>query len=233
MSTSKLGRLLIVDDEIELMTALCETLTTQGYETTGLTSAEEALRVLQEQDFDVLLADLMMPAMDGIALLRAGLAIDPHLVGIIMTGQGTVQTAVEAMKVGAFDYVLKPFKLSALHPVLSRAMDMRRLQKENLQLRGTVAMYELSMAIAFTLDSHTILDKVADAALQQCQANKVSILLPTPEGDTLYVAAVRGDRREAILGERVPLDQGIAGCSARGRCSPTAASAAPLWISHR
>jgi signal transduction histidine kinase/DNA-binding response OmpR family regulator len=215
MSTSKLGRLLIVDDEIELMTALCETLTTQGYETTGLTSAEEALRVLQEQDFDVLLADLMMPAMDGIALLRAGLAIDPHLVGIIMTGQGTVQTAVEAMKVGAFDYVLKPFKLSALHPVLSRAMDMRRLQKENLQLRGTVAMYELSMAIAFTLDSHTILDKVADAALQQCQANKVSILLPTPEGDTLYVAAVRGDRREAILGERIPLDQGIAGWMAR------------------
>jgi signal transduction histidine kinase/FixJ family two-component response regulator len=215
MSTSKLGRLLIVDDEIELMTTLCETLTAQGYETTGLTSAEEALQVLQEQDYDVLMADLMMPAMDGIALLQAGLAIDPHLVGIIMTGQGTVQTAVEAMKVGAFDYVLKPFKLSALHPVLSRAMDMRRLQKENLQLRGTVAMYELSMAIAFTLDSHTILDKVADAALQQCQADKAAIMLPTPEGNALYVAAVRGDRREAILGERIPLDQGIAGWVAR------------------
>jgi CheY-like chemotaxis protein len=70
MSTSRLGRLLIVDDEIELMTALCETLTAQGYETTGLTSAEEALRVLQEQDFDVLLADLMMPAIDGITFHR-------------------------------------------------------------------------------------------------------------------------------------------------------------------
>ena len=57
------------------------------------------------------MTDLMMPGMDGIELIRAGLEIDPNLIGIIMTGHGTVQTAVEAMKTGAFDYILKPFKL--------------------------------------------------------------------------------------------------------------------------
>ena len=114
----KLGRLLVVDDEVELMTALCQMLTEYGYEAAGFTSGKDALEALKEQDFDLLLADLMMPEMDGITLLRLGLEIDPNLVGIIMTGQGTVQTAVEAMKIGAFDYVLKPFKLQAVLPTL-------------------------------------------------------------------------------------------------------------------
>jgi DNA-binding NtrC family response regulator len=77
----------------------------------------------------------MMPGMDGIQLLREALAIDPNLVGIIMTGQGTIQTAVEAMKIGAFDYILKPFDLQTLLPILSRAMEVRRLRVENVRLR--------------------------------------------------------------------------------------------------
>ena len=131
MDTSTLGRLLIVDDEVELKTALCETLSAQGYDVVGTTSPTEALQVMQDQDFDLVLADLMMPEMDGVALLRAALAIDPSLVGIIMTGQGTVQTAVEAMQAGAFDYILKPFRLQTLLLTLSRAIGVRRLRQEN------------------------------------------------------------------------------------------------------
>jgi PAS domain S-box-containing protein len=217
MVTSTLGRLLIVDDEVELKTALCETLSAQGYDVVGSTSPTEALQAMQDQDFDLLLADLMMPEMDGVALLRAALAIDPSLVGIIMTGQGTVQTAVEAMKAGAFDYVLKPFKLQTILPTLSRAIGVRRLRKENLQLRETVALYELSRTIECTLDLHTILQKIADAALQQCEADEISIMLPTPEGDEFYMAAVRGAHHEGLLGARVPIDQRIAGWVARHR----------------
>ena len=76
----------------------------------------------------------MMPEMDGIALLQAALEIDPNLVGIIMTGEGTIATAVEAMKSGALDYILKPFKLSAILPVLARALAVRRLRLENAAL---------------------------------------------------------------------------------------------------
>jgi DNA-binding NtrC family response regulator len=90
MPAPSLGRVLIVDDEVELMTALCESLTDQGYEALGRTSAHEALALLQEQDIDLLVCDLVMPDMDGIALLRAALDIDPYLAGVIMTGQGTV-----------------------------------------------------------------------------------------------------------------------------------------------
>src|SRR5574341_901563 len=217
MPSSEPARLLIVDDEFDLMTALREMLRLQGYATVGVASARQALEALQSQSFDLLLTDLMMPEMDGIALLQAALDLDPYLVGVIMTGQGTVQTAVEAMKSGAFDYVLKPFKFDAVLPILSRALDVRRLRLENVQLREMVAIYELNKAIAFALDSDTILQKVADAALQQSDAEEVSIMLPTPGGDELMVVAVRGEQRERLLGTRVPLEQGIAGWVARYR----------------
>jgi DNA-binding NtrC family response regulator len=138
MAKGKAGRLLIVDDEVELMNALREMLADQGYDTAGRTSGAEGVQALAEGDFDILLSDLMMPGMSGIDLLRKGLEIDPNLVGIIMTGQGTIQTAVEAMKSGAFDYVLKPFKLQAMLPVLERAMEVRRLRVENKRLKQYV-----------------------------------------------------------------------------------------------
>jgi len=133
-----LARLLVVDDEIRQMTALCDTLRDHGYETTGFSAGQAALDAMREMKFDLLLTDLMMPGMDGIALLRAALALDPDLVGIVMTGHGTIDTAVEAMKTGALDYILKPFKLSAVIPVLSRAMTVRRLRRENAELEQRV-----------------------------------------------------------------------------------------------
>lgn len=135
MADASKGRLLIVDDEAELKNALCETLADEGYLTVGVGGGAEALETLAVKDFDVLLSDLMMPDMDGIQLLRRAMAIDANLVGIIMTGQGTIPTAVEAMKAGAFDYVLKPFNLQVMLPILARAMDVRRLRVENQRLR--------------------------------------------------------------------------------------------------
>jgi PAS domain S-box-containing protein len=215
--SGKLGQILVVDDEVELKNALVEILNAQGYTALGCTSGRDALEALREQNFDVLLSDLMMPEMDGVALLDAALEIDQHLVCIIMTGQGTIQTAVDAMKVGAFDYVLKPFRLQALLPVLTRAINVRRLRQENLQLRETVAIYELCQTIAFTLDRQTLLSKLADSAMQQSEADEVSILLLTSDGSELYVAAVRGENRTRLLGERVPLEQGISSWVARER----------------
>jgi PAS domain S-box-containing protein/putative nucleotidyltransferase with HDIG domain len=205
-----LGKIMVVDDEAELMRALTEMLAKQGYESTGFTRGPEALDALKEKEFDLVLTDLMMPEMDGIDLLKAGFEVDPHLVGIIMTGQGTVQTAVGAMKTGAFDYILKPFKMGELLPVLSRAMEFRHLRKENMQLRETVAIHELCNAIAYTTDLREILNTIVDTALQQCDADEASIMLPTHNGKELYVAAVRGDYTEH-LGLRVPIETGIAG----------------------
>jgi PAS domain S-box-containing protein len=219
MIMSNIGKILVVDDEVELKNILVEALTAQGYETAGCNSGDAALAALRGEAFDVLLTDLMMPEMDGIRLVKEALLIDPHLVCVMMTGQGTIQTAVDAMKEGAFDYVLKPFRLQIVLPVLTRAMNARRLRLENLQLRESVAIYELCQTIAFTLDPQTVISKLADAALQQTNADEVSVLLPIngKKSDELYVAAVRGEHRERLLGERVPLEESISGWVARER----------------
>jgi PAS domain S-box-containing protein len=214
---SPVGKIIVVDDEPELKNVLVKVLSAQGFEVTGCSSGAQALAELRQKEFDLLLTDLMMPEMDGIALMEAALKIDPHLIGIMMTGQGTIQTAVDAMKVGAFDYVLKPFRIQTVMPVLTRAINTRRLRMENLQLRETVAIYGLCQTISFTLDPQTVLSRLADAALQQSDADEVSILLPTSDGKELFVAAVRGEKRERLLGERVPLQESISSWVARER----------------
>ncbi len=88
-------------------------------------------------------------------------------------------------------------------------------QRSDEQLRELAAIFEMSNAVAFTLDLDSILSKVADTALQQAQADEVSIMLPTEDGAALEIAVARGARREAILGLRIPIDQGIAGWVAR------------------
>jgi signal transduction histidine kinase len=132
-------RLLVVDDEQVQLEALCEVLRQEGHEVLGCPTPEEALVALRRQRFDILLSDLHLPQMDGIALTRQALAIDPDIVPVLMTGQGTISTAVEAMKVGAHDFVLKPFRIASMRPVLARALEVRRLRLKNRQLADAVA----------------------------------------------------------------------------------------------
>lgn len=138
MPESLTPRILIVDDEARQMKALCDMLGDAGFETAGFTGSEEALAALQTAKFDLLLTDLRMPGLDGIELLRAAQQVDSHLVGVVMTGHGTIATAVEAMQAGALDYLLKPFALSVALPVLNRALAMRRLRMENERLQEHV-----------------------------------------------------------------------------------------------
>src|SRR5581483_2712487 len=127
-------RVLVVDDEAALRLSLCETLRAQGYDATGFGAGGQALEALRRGRFDVMIADLAMPGMDGISLLREALAIDGLLVCIIMTGGGSIGTAVEAMRAGAHDYVLKPFKLSTVLPAVQRGLAMRELRLRNAEL---------------------------------------------------------------------------------------------------
>lgn len=134
------AKLLIVDDEAAQMRAMCDTLELEGYSVTGTTSAAQALQLMRDERFDLAITDLTMPGMDGIAFLKAAKEADPLLIGIVMTGHGSIDTAVAAMKAGAFDYILKPFTLRLIRPVLDRALSVRDLMDENVQLRQTEEM---------------------------------------------------------------------------------------------
>jgi hypothetical protein len=138
-----------VDDEAAQMRALCDTLSLEGYATQGFSSAQRALEMLRPGEFDLLLTDLMMPEMDGIALIDAARKIDAALGAIVMTGHGTIDTAVQAMRGGALDYLLKPFKLNVILPVIARALDVQRLRRENAELQERERQRSEELAAAY------------------------------------------------------------------------------------
>ena len=143
------ARVLVVDDEAAQMKALCDTLEFEGYRPTGFTSAKQALARLRPGEHDLLLTDLMMPELDGIELIRSARETDPELAGVVMTGHGTIDTAVAAMQVGALDYVLKPFKLNVILTVIVRALDIRRLRIENAALQQREREQAAELAAAY------------------------------------------------------------------------------------
>jgi two-component system sensor histidine kinase/response regulator len=143
------ARLLIVDDEAAQLRALCDTLQLEGYVTRGFGSGQEALATLSPGEFDLLLTDLMMPGMDGITLIDAAKKIDPAIGALVMTGHGTIDTAVRAMQGGALDYILKPFRLNVILPVIARALDVQRLRRENAELHLREKQRSAELAAAY------------------------------------------------------------------------------------
>lgn len=149
MNLPKNGNVLVVDDELDVLNPLAEFIAEWGYNVVTTTSAKQALYTLKNQNFDLLLTDLVMPEMDGIRLLQSALEIDPLLIGIIITGQGTIKTAIEAMKLGAFDYILKPIDWKTLSPVIFRAMNVRRLREAEQKYRSIVEDYQTELICRF------------------------------------------------------------------------------------
>lgn len=132
------ARLLIVDDEPVQLLALCGALEGRGFQITGCSSAAEALAHLRPGSHDMLLTDLVMPGADGIALTREALQVDPLIAVLLMTAEGTIGSAVEAMRAGAGDYLLKPFQLDGVLAAIERGLGVRRLRQQNAELEQRV-----------------------------------------------------------------------------------------------
>jgi two-component system, NtrC family, response regulator AtoC len=128
--------LLIVEDEAPLREAVAERLGDHGYIVDQAGSGEQALDRLAEFAYDIVIADLRLPGIDGTKVLESAQRLYPEIIGIIVTGYGTVKDAVEAIKRGAADFITKPFQFDALLHVLDTALEQRRLKAENAYLRS-------------------------------------------------------------------------------------------------
>jgi len=138
MSTSRKGTILVVDDE-EIMREILETLLTrEGYEVRLAASGQEGLDLARALPFDAALVDIMMPGLNGIEALEELKRIDEDLSVIIITAYGSIESAISAMKSGAFDYITKPFKNEEVLVVVSNALERRRLVHENRNLRQNI-----------------------------------------------------------------------------------------------
>jgi DNA-binding NtrC family response regulator len=128
-------QLLLVDDENPLRAVLAERLAERGFEVSQAASGEQALELLEQFAFDLLVTDLRLPGLDGVDLIKAARERYPSIEAIVITGEGTIRSAVDALKRGASDFVEKPINFDRLVHALENALEQRRLRSENAYLR--------------------------------------------------------------------------------------------------
>ncbi len=132
------GRILIVDDELVVRDSLGKWFTSEGYQAKPVAGAREALAAVQEAEYDVVLLDIKMPGMDGMELQSRLREADPDLTVVIMTGYASVDTAVQALKHGAYDYITKPVDPDELSHLVANALEHRRAKREVVRLRESL-----------------------------------------------------------------------------------------------
>lgn len=157
--------ILIVDDELIVRESLGNWLKEEGYNVDTCDNGHEALEKLKQRSCDLLVADFKMPGMDGIQLLEKSKEIDPELQVLIMTAYASIDTAVQAMKKGAFDYIVKPFDPENVSQIIRRALKYKVLEKENILLRKELEKkYGIDEIIGKSKKMNTIFDLIRTVA---------------------------------------------------------------------
>ena len=152
-------RIAVLDDEQRMVDIIGMVLRREGYAVETFQAPDAALSALEKRPFDLLLTDLKMPGRDGVDVLSRARELDPELPVILITAHATLQTAVEAMRRGAFDYVEKPFDNTELKTLVKRALDVNRLSRENRYLRAELAQrYALDAVVSESAAMREVLD---------------------------------------------------------------------------
>lgn len=136
---------MVVDDELFVRELLLEFLSSEGYEVSLADSGEKAVKLMQSEPADVVLVDLKMPGIDGIETLRQIKNTAPNTLSIVMTGYPTIDSSIEALRCGAYDYVVKPFKLNDLKSSIEKALEEYKLKDQTTRLKERIAHLETEL----------------------------------------------------------------------------------------
>jgi two-component system response regulator AtoC len=159
----RVPQILVADDELNLRRVLSAQLQRDGHEVHVAEDGEAALAVLREHHIDVLITDLRMPKLDGMELLRASLRDDPQRPVVMITAHGTIDTAVEALKTGAFDYLTKPFDQAEVRSIVQKALRTRELSNRDASRdAGSAGRFGIIGASASIVEVFSVIERVAD-----------------------------------------------------------------------
>jgi DNA-binding NtrC family response regulator len=171
-------RLLVVDDEKVALNNLMYILKKEGYDVAGTQSGLRALSLLEGQEFDLILTDLKMEKVDGMQILTRSQELHPGTEVIMITGYATVDSAISAMKAGAYHYIAKPFKLDEVRKVVREALEKKRLKKENVQLREQLEKFKEKSQIITT---NSLMKQIL-AMVEQVAATETNIVITGESG---------------------------------------------------
>lgn len=226
MSDESAARILVIDDERRMCESLKALLSTVGYEVDIEFDGNEALETILSKDYDVILSDIKLPGKDGLELLREAKRKDPGSVVILMTAYASLESAVQAVSEGAYDYLLKPVDFSHLKLAVNRAVDKRQsdlareklvgeLRAANRSLKRRIAeinaLYRAGKSFSTTVELPELLSQIIHLVTTVIGAGTGSIMLLEEERNSLRIQAAVGLDREVIEETVLPLGSSIAG----------------------
>ena len=182
-------RVLVVDDEKVIREILADFLTLEGFKVTTAQDGMAAVEKLDESPFNMVISDLKMPNMGGLELLEHIESQHENVLTVIMTGFGTVETAIEAMKKGAYDYILKPFKVEEVVHIVHRGMEKQRLISENIRLKEIISLHELSEELQANLALDQVLESTLSAAIKNIGCDVAAVYIREENVDDLRLAS--------------------------------------------
>src|SRR4051794_5134651 len=174
-SAPTLPRLLVVEDDVTVRDFCVRLLRMNGYQVAAAPNGVVALERLQEHPYDLVFTDLQMPQMGGLALLREMRQGYPDTDTIVFTAHATVETARDALKLGAFDYLTKPVSVDDLERTVRRAMEWRRVRIEKERLSEIVALFQISQTFTGTLDTITAVREIVHVLWQRFAPRTLSL----------------------------------------------------------
>jgi len=208
---SQEARILIVDDEEVILQLLSRILQENGYSVQVARDGNTAFDKIKMDFFNLLITDLKMPKLDGLDVLREIKKVNPYIEVIIITGYPTIESAVEAIKIGAFDFICKPFDLREINETVNRCLERQKFAINHIELGELMTLFEISKAIPANTSLNSLLERILDSALGIVKAKRGSILSLDEKTQELSIKVARGLDEELILNTRIKLGEGIAG----------------------
>lgn len=179
---SRTYRILVADDDPPILELLGEYLATRGHDVTLVPDGERALEVLEAEEIDVLVTDLKMPGTDGLSLLKHVREHNLPVATIMMTGYGTIESAISALKSGAHNYLLKPFRLREVHNSVATAVEARKREQATLRLEHLLEIQTQALGLKDPHELGQLYRLVTDRSREELQADAVSLAFFEPLG---------------------------------------------------
>ncbi len=202
-------RILVADDEARIVELCVHLLSRRGYNVRGVTSGHEAIACLEADSYDLLIVDIRMPDVDGLTVLRVGLAIDPNLTSVVITGYATMGRVIEALNSGARGFLLKPFDINELDASVESALAQRQKEQEWQRLRAQLPVLVISQALMTTGDVRELSRRLLEVVARQIGVSRAVLALRDEAAEALHVAAAVGMPEDLADEMQIPLSASL------------------------
>lgn len=185
-------RILVVDDERAILELGRRFLSSEGFDVETASQGMQAMKLLEQGPYEILLTDIRMPGMSGLELMKMARSVRPEIIMVVITGHGTITTAIESLKMGATGFILKPFTRQELLSSIHNALDKCRLRQENVRMKSLMPLFQVNQQLMMQTDLTHLMRLIIDSVKTELKVDRASIMLLNEKTGELVVKATTG-----------------------------------------